>query len=144
VVAYRLPPWTRRLARALRKERKLYLWNWSEVPSPPERFENMVASHLLKAVHLWSDTGLGEFDLHYVRDREKREVDFLITKDRAPVVLIEAKLSDTVPAGSLVSFQERIGGIPAIQVVGQVGIDRTSSVAKRRVVSAANLLAALP
>jgi predicted AAA+ superfamily ATPase len=105
--AFRIPPYARRLARALTKERKLYLWDWSVLQSPPARFENMVASHLLKAVHAWNDLGLGEYELHYVRDKEKREVDFMITSRRAPVVLIEARLSDEQPSESLVHFQER-------------------------------------
>lgn len=141
---FRIPPYTRRLARAVMKERKLYLWDWSQVPSPAARFENMVASHLLKAVHLWNDLGLGEFELRYVRDREKREVDFVITESRKPQVLIEAKLSDTEPAQALVYFQERLGGVPAVQLVRSTGVDRTSRLAKRRVVTAAAYLAALP
>lgn len=142
--AFRIPPYTRRLARAIMKERKLYLWDWSEVQSPAARFENMVASHLLKAVHLWTDLGLGEFDLRYIRDKEKREVDFVITERRVPQVLIEAKLSDTEPTGPLVYFQERLGAVPAVQLVRTPGVDRTSAVAKRRVVSAPTFLSALP
>ena len=54
----------------------------------------MVALHLLKAVHFWNDLGLGDYGLHFVRDKEKREVDFLISKNQKPWMLIEVKLSD--------------------------------------------------
>jgi hypothetical protein len=114
------------------------------VPSAAARFENVVASHLLKAVHIWTDLGLGEFELRYVRDKEKREVDFLITESRVPLVLIEAKLSDTEPSESLAYFQERLGGIPALQLVHDVDVDRKSAPAKRRVVSASRWLGAMP
>ena len=40
------------------------------------RSETFVACHLLKAVEGWNDVGLGRFDLGYLRDKEKREVDF--------------------------------------------------------------------
>jgi predicted AAA+ superfamily ATPase len=143
-IAFRIGPYTKRVARAITKERKLYLWDWSQVPSAAARFENLVASHLLKAVHLWTDLGFGDFDLRYVRDKEKREVDFLITESRAPLVLIEAKLNDREPSESLMFFQERLGGIPAVQLVRDAGVDRQSVVANRRVVTASRWLGALP
>jgi predicted AAA+ superfamily ATPase len=132
------------VARAITKERKLYLWDWSQVPSAAARFENLVASHLLKAGHLWTDLGFGDFDLRDVRDKEKREVDFLITESRTPLVLIEAKLNDPEPSESLMFFQERLGGIPAVQLVRDAGVDRQSVVANRRVVTASRWLGALP
>jgi hypothetical protein len=95
-------------------------------------------------VHLWTDLGFGDFDLRYVRDMEKREVDFLITESRAPLVLIEAKLNDREPSESLMFFQERLGGIPAVQLVRDAGVDRQSVVANRRVVTASRWLGALP
>lgn len=57
------------------------------------RIENFVASHLLKAVHWWRDTGLGKYELFYLRDKEKREVDFLIVKNNKPWIIIEVKNS---------------------------------------------------
>lgn len=142
--AFRIGPWTRRVARALTKERKLYLWDWSQVADDGARFENMVASHLLKAVHTWTDQGHGDFDLQYVRDREKREVDFLVTESRRPVVLVETKRSDTAPAEALTRFQSALGGIPAVQLVSTAGVDRRVPGLPLRVVTASHWLAALP
>ncbi len=48
-------------------------------------------SHLLKACHTWIDFGLGDFRLWYLRDREKREVDTLITRDNSPWLMVEIK-----------------------------------------------------
>jgi hypothetical protein len=139
---YRIRPYTRRIARSLRKEPKLYLWDWSQVEEPAARFENMVASHLLKAAHAWSDLGHGEFELHYLRDREKREVDFLLADRREPVVLIECKLSDDRPSEALLRHRDQLGGVPAVQVVRTAGVNRSARGV--RVVSAARMLAALP
>ena len=75
----------------LLKEPKIYLWDWSDIDNIGQRAENFVAAHLLKAVHFWTDQGLGNYELYYVRDKEKREVDFLVTKDNCPWFLIETK-----------------------------------------------------
>lgn len=50
--------------------------------------------HLLKAVEGWTDLGPGDFDLRYLRDKSKREVDFLLIRDRKPWVLVEVKTGD--------------------------------------------------
>lgn len=75
----------------------------------------MVAVELFKAVNLWTDTGYGAFTLHFLRNKEKLEVDFMIAKDREPFLLIEAKLSDEAPSQSLRNFQ-RLLNIPAVQL----------------------------
>jgi predicted AAA+ superfamily ATPase len=142
--AFRIAPWTKRVARAITRERKLYLWDWSQVEGEGPRFENMVASHLLKAVHYWTDLGYGDYDLRYVRDREKREVDFVVTESRRPVVLVECKLRDDAPHEPLLRFQAVMGGIPAVQLVRASGVDRRIPGERVRVVSAPVWLAGLP
>lgn len=91
---FTIKPWSKNVTRSLLKEPKVYLWDWSELENSGQRVENFVACHLLKAVQFWTDTGRGDFQLYFVRDKEKREVDFLITKNDAPWILIEAKSSD--------------------------------------------------
>jgi predicted AAA+ superfamily ATPase len=86
-------PWFKNIPKSLRKQPKVYLWDWSTLTDRGARCENMVASHLLKAVHLWNDTGLGEYDLFFVRDKQKREVDFLVTNQKKPWFLAEVKSS---------------------------------------------------
>ncbi len=90
---FTLTPYSQNVARSILKEPKVYLRDWSMVDDPGARVENFLACHLLKAVEFWNDAGLGSFALHYVRDKEQREVDFLIVKDRIPWILIEAKKS---------------------------------------------------
>lgn len=112
-----LRPWFRNVARSLRKEPKFYLWDWSLVDDPGRRFENLVASALLKAVHVWTDQGLGEFGLHFLRDKEKREVDFLVSRGGRPWMLVEAKVSGSAALSpSLLHFQQQIGADLALQV----------------------------
>jgi len=110
-------PWSRNVARALRKEPKYYLWDWSVVEEPGARFENLVASALLKATHFWTDRGLGDFGLYFVRDKQKREVDFLVTRDDRPWFLAEVKSSGSASLSSSLSyFQAQTGAEHAFQV----------------------------
>lgn len=91
---FELKPWTQSIARSLKKEGKIYLYDWTEIEDEGIKFENLVACHLLKTCHYWTDTGEGHFDLFYLRNKEKQEIDFLIIKDKKPWLCIEAKLSD--------------------------------------------------
>jgi len=135
-------PFAGRLARAIRREPKLYLWDWSEIQDPGARFENLVASHLLKWCHFTQDWGLEPLDLHYLRDKEKREVDFLITRNRKPWVLIEAKVSDTKPSPALQHFGERLSVAAKIQVVQNCAGPGLAG--NTLVLDAASFLGALP
>lgn len=110
-------PFAGRLARTLRSAEKVYLYDVTEIENPGSRFENVVALHLRKLVDTWTDWGFGEFDLSYVRDREKREVDFLITERRKPYALVEAKLSARDVDSNLLYFAERLKPGFVVQVV---------------------------
>jgi uncharacterized protein len=92
---FKIPPFSNNVARSLIKEPKLYLWDWSVVKNDGAKIENFVACHLLKAVDFWNNLGFGKFGLYFVRDKDQREVDFLITKDLQPWLLIEVKKSAT-------------------------------------------------
>lgn len=114
---YCLQPWTKNITRSLLKEPKVFLWNWALVESEGARLENFVASHLLKAVHFWTDRGFGEYKLHFLRDKDQREVDFLVVKNKKPWFLVEAKTSgDRNISKSLYHFQEETGAPHAFQV----------------------------
>ncbi len=88
---FAVKPWHRNIARALRKEPKYYLWDWSQVDEPGRRGENMVASALRKAVDWWNESGAGDFGLHFIRDKQRREVDFLVSRNQRPWFLVEVK-----------------------------------------------------
>jgi predicted AAA+ superfamily ATPase len=103
---FTIRPWHRNVPKTLRKQPKAYLWDWSLVPDPGARRENLVACHLLKATHWWTDLGLGEYELFFVRDKLKREVDFLLSRNGAPWVLVEAKSKDRALSPSLTYFHK--------------------------------------
>lgn len=114
---FKIRPYAGRLARTLRREEKVYLFDFSAIEDPGVRFENLLALHLRKLCDTWTDWGFGDFDLYYVRDREKREVDFLITERRRPYALVEAKLTASDADPCLRYFAERLRPGYVIQVV---------------------------
>lgn len=114
---FELKPYKKNITRSLRKNPKIYLWDWSLISDTGQRNENMIASHLLKATHYWTDIGFGKFELFYIRDKEKREVDFLIVRDNVPWILIEAKTSqNTKMSPHLAVFHKQLNTQHAFQV----------------------------
>ena len=106
---YSIRPWTKNVTRSLLKEPKYYLWDWSQCIDIGARNENFIASHLLKAVHMWTDQGFGQYDLHFLRDKEKREVDFLVSKNKKPWFMVEVKTSmDDKLSANLEKFSAQV------------------------------------
>ena len=92
---FEVKPYSRHISRSLRREGKVYLWDYGAIENKAARFENLVALHLLKTCHYWTDTGEGVFDLFLLRNKEKQEIDFLIVRDGEPWLPIEVKMSDS-------------------------------------------------
>jgi len=114
---FAIRPWYANVTKALRKEPKWFLRDWSGIDDEGQRAETFVACHLLKAVEAWTDLGLGDFELRYLRDKLKREVDFLIVRDRRPWCLIEVKTGDTKLSDALGHFQRETKAQHALQAV---------------------------
>ena len=144
-MVFRIAPWTRKIARAITKEKKLYLFDYAGIDSSAEKFENMVALELFRAVANWNDLGLGNFSLNYLRNRDREEVDFLISNNHDPLLLIETKLSDDDASKSLIKFQN-ILNIPAVQLVNRGDICKlvSNNNSKIMIISADHWLSLLP
>lgn len=106
---FQVPPWHRKIERALKKNAKYYLWDWSQVLEEGPRFENLIASHLLKFCHYYEDTHGFDVKLYYLRDTSKREVDFLIAWKNQPWLLVEATCRASHETKHLEYFAERLG-----------------------------------
>jgi hypothetical protein len=91
----------------VKKQSKLYLWDWSSVEGDGPRFENLVACQLLKYCHWVEDTQGHSMDLRYLRDTDKREVDFVVLKDRKPIFAVECKSGEKAIGPALRYFAER-------------------------------------
>lgn len=110
-------PWFKNVAKSLRKEPKWYRTDWAGIEDIGQRAETFVACHLLKSVQGWQDLGLGTFELRYLRDKDKREVDFVVVRDRKPWFLVEVKHADTTLSAALGHFQRQVGARHAFQAV---------------------------
>jgi predicted AAA+ superfamily ATPase len=110
-------PWHRSVSRSLKKEPKWFLRDWASIGDPGRKTETFVACHLLKAVEGWTDLGYGDFGLYYIRDRNKREVDFIVVRDGNPWFLVEVKYRDDSIGRSIRHFQEVLKVPFAFQVV---------------------------
>ena len=91
---FRIAPFGAPRIRAVKLERKHYHFDWSVVPEPGARFENLVACHLLKWVHYQQDTQGRDVELRFFRDVDRREVDFVLLENGQPFLFLECKLRD--------------------------------------------------
>jgi len=120
---FRLYPFASSKIKSLRKEPKLYLWDWSEVSSEAARLENIVASHLLKLCHFLYDAHGYRVELCFLRDVEGREVDFLVTIDDKPWFAVEVKTSDMSVSKHLRYFAQRLEIPWCYQIMGEGDVD---------------------
>ncbi|OGW05118.1 MAG: hypothetical protein A2889_05530 [Nitrospinae bacterium RIFCSPLOWO2_01_FULL_39_10] len=95
----------------------------------------------MKFVHFITDYEGYRAELYFLRDVDKREVDFLVTIDAKPWFAVEAKLSDTNLSPNLLYFKERLSIPYVYQTVKREKIDRIEKGA--RIISAGKFLSGL-
>ncbi len=105
--SYQIAPYGSAKIRAVKKEQKLFLWDWSQIENPGIRFENMVGSHLLKYCHFLEDVQGYKMELRFLRDTDKREIDFVVLKDKKPLFAVECKHGEKSVSPHLFYFKER-------------------------------------
>lgn len=88
---FRVAPFGASRIRAVKQERKHYHFDWSVVRDEGARFENLVACHLLKWVHFEQDACGRELELRFFLDVDRREVAFVVTEDRQPILFVEVQ-----------------------------------------------------
>lgn len=113
---YRIAPFGAPKIRAVKKAKKLYLWDWSAIPEPGFRFENLVAGHLLKYCHYYEDTEGDTYELRYLRDTDLREIDFVVLKNTKPLFAVECKTGEKGLSKHIEYFKTRTK-IPAFYQV---------------------------
>jgi predicted AAA+ superfamily ATPase len=117
-VVFVVPPYSKNIARAILREPKIYFYDTGRVKNDPgARLENVVACELLKKLHYGQDIRGEKSELYYVRDKEKREVDFLTLIDKKIHDLVEVKLTDDSLSASLINFSEQLKPLRTTQVV---------------------------
>jgi predicted AAA+ superfamily ATPase len=104
---FRIQPYGLPKLRAARKEKKLYMWDWSLCDDAGARFENLVASNLLKYCHFIEDGEGDRMELRFVRDSMGRELDFVVLRNDRPEFAVECKAGERDISRNLVYFAER-------------------------------------
>jgi len=114
-----VPPFGSPRVRAIKKSVKHYHLDWTLPASPGAAFENLVAIHLLKWVHFRQDVEGLDLELRYFRDVDGREVDFVVTDRRTPILIVEAKLDDVAVTPALRYLKAKFPDCPAWQIHAQ-------------------------
>ena len=121
-VIFAIRPYHNNIARSLLKEPKYYFYDTGAVEGDDgARLENAVACLLLAELHHLEDTTGSKVALHYLRDKEKREVDFCLVVDGKPTHLLEVKWADEQFSPHIFHFRKQMGGAKAFQLVHQAG-----------------------
>lgn len=121
---FRVYPFVGKNYRSLKKEPKLYLVDWSEISEDAIRFENLIASHLLKLVHFLYDSEGYRVKLNFLRNAEKKEVDFLVSINQKPWFAVEVKMNETNISPHLHYYREKLNIPYCYQVIKKPGVDR--------------------
>jgi hypothetical protein len=113
---FRIAPFGAPGIRAVKKAAKHYHMDWTLPPEPAQRFENLVAAHLLKWVHYQQDVEGRDLELRYFRDVDRREVDFVVLDRRSVLMAIECKWGDADVERGLRYLKARAKGCDAWQI----------------------------
>lgn len=129
-IIFRVTPYSNNIARSLLKEPKFYFYDHTYAEDPGARLENIVANALLKSLHYLEDTQGRETALHYLRTKDGKELDFLVSIDNKPTHLIEVKMSDDNPSKGFEHFSRYFEShasspIQKIQLVKNLNREKT-------------------
>ncbi len=132
-----IKPYSKKIKRVIQSQPKFYLYDILQIPKSEKskRLENLTALHLLKACHFWTDTAEGLFELFFIRDKAKREVNFLITRDKKVFLLLECKSQSKNLSPSLTHYAKLLKTPFNIQLVESNHYDRKYQLQNIRVLS---------
>lgn len=140
-IIFRVTPYSKNIARSILKEPKIYFFDTGLVQGDyGAKFENFTATCLMKHVYMKRDYEAKNYHLHYLRTKEKQEVDFALICDNKIEQMLETKFADGSLNKSLLYFRNKYS-LPAKQVVYELA--REYHHEGIEVVNAANYLANL-
>jgi len=143
-IVFTVKPYHKNIARSLLKEAKVYFFDSAYIEGGEgAKLENTVACCLLKHCHFQQDIMGKSVKLHYLRTKDKREVDFLLSENNNPVEMIEVKTSDKYISKNLKYFKERYSHIKAVQIVQNLRQDEYNKELDIHLLNAAGYLADL-
>ncbi|MCZ0932401.1 MAG: ATP-binding protein [Oligoflexia bacterium] len=124
-IIFKVTPWNKNIARSLIKSPKYYFYDIALVRNKSLRLENLVACSFLKEIHFCQDIKGEDMGLFYLRNKDKKEVDFLIVKDNKPQLLCEVKQSEDQPSEALKYFSKSFKNIKFVQLAQNIKREKT-------------------
>lgn len=123
-IVFLLPPFSSSLSRSIRKERRVYFFDCAAAydTTGGAQLENLAACSLLKFVQFRKDAFGENWDVFYLRDKEGREVDFVVTHNRRVHWLIEVKTSDVEISRAMQYYSQKLKPAQSVQLV--LNLDR--------------------
>lgn len=119
---FEVPPYSKKGTRLVKKEKKVYFYDYAAVTGEAEKYENYVAVELKARVDLWNSTLVDTYALCFLKTRDGKETDFLITKNSTPFIMFEAKLSSENIEKHHYLHSEMLGKIPYVQLTAKSNI----------------------
>ncbi len=125
-VVFKVPPFHRSISRSILKAPKYYFYDTGQVNDEPGmRLENLVACALLKEMHFREDC-LGEkWNLYFLKNKDGREIDFLLTNNEKPALMLEVKWGDAERSPNFSFFEKYLAGTKKIQIVKELKREKT-------------------
>ena len=125
-VIFKVTPYSKKIARSLLKAPKYYFYDSGQINKDKgAKLENIVANALLKELHFLEDILGATTNLHFVRTKDGREIDFLVVINDKPSHLIEVKWSDNTPSKHFSYFESYFPKTKKIQLVKEIQREKT-------------------
>lgn len=125
-VIFKATPFHKKITRSILKAPKYYFYDTGQVRGDAGvRLENLVACALLKTIHFRVDCYGENMALHYLRNKDGKEIDFLVARDNIPQTLIEVKQRGGALSSSFPIFAKHFPDAKRIQVVKELDREKT-------------------
>ena len=125
-VIFRVTPYHRNVARSLLKKPKFYFYDTGQVIGDKGiRLENAVACALLKEIQFRQDCYGAEMELYYLQTKNGREIDFFITKNDQPYILLEVKWANDSLSNNFKTFARSFPHAKQVQLVKNLAREKT-------------------
>ena len=125
-VIFRVGPFHGNIARSILKAPKYYFYDTGQVIGDSgTKLENLTACALLKEIHYIEDCYGEQAQIYYLKTKDSREIDFFITRNEAPFLMIEVKWADSAPSRNFSIFGKRFPGAKKVQIVKKLDREKT-------------------
>jgi predicted AAA+ superfamily ATPase len=125
-VIFKVAPFSKKIKDSLLKAPKYYFYDNGLVEGDQGvKLENLVACALFKELNFIQDTQGTDVELNFLRTKKGEEVDFLVSVNNRPTLMIEVKWSEDKFSKSFAYFERFIKAVKKIQLVGNLTAEKT-------------------